>query len=618
MEHECFNDPEVAELLNGGFVAVKVDREERPDVDHLYMTAVQALVGQGGWPMTLLLTPELEPFFAGTYIPKPQLLDLLERAKSLWDEDREGIIANARDITASLSYHLGGSSVGVVGIDTVRLAADRALSDYDHVFGGFGGAPKFPTPLRPVMLLRAWKRFGKQAYLHAATDTLRKMRHGGMYDQVGFGFHRYSTDRTWTVPHFEKMLYDQALCVLAYLEAFEATREPFFAHVAEEVLTYVDRDLSDEAGGFHSAEDADSEGVEGKFYVWTDAELREVLGSELGAIAQEIFETTVNGNFQEEGLPPGSNVLRLAPRVDLEGTELANIRSLLLTARRRRNPPLKDDKVLADWNGLMIAAFARAGIVLGEASWTNRAIQAAEFVLNTMSQDGRLLHVYRGGKAKGAAGASDYGFMLWGLTELIQATRSVRFISAAVSLADTLLDDFEDAGEGGFFMASTDADDLFVRAKEFHEGAIPAGNGACAYALFRLHAISGEGRFGQAAARALAAFGSDLGRVPEASTSSVLAIDAQCGPTAVCVGVEARALRHEYVPNATIFELEVGTVGLPPFLQALVDVSTTGTFHVCHDGACDLPTSDPAEALTSLTGTRHTRKRAPKSDKPFG
>ncbi|HLK15537.1 MAG TPA: thioredoxin domain-containing protein [Fimbriimonadaceae bacterium] len=610
MEHECFNDPEVAAALNAGFVPIKVDREERPDVDHVYMTATQALTGSGGWPNTLLLTPDRKPFFAGTYIPKPHLLDLLERADALWKEDRAGLTSSAEGIASGLEGHLARSGGGPVGEELLRGAADALLANYDRRYGGFGQAPKFPTPLRIIHLIRSWKRFGKAGYLEAATGTLRAMRLGGIYDQLGFGLHRYSTDATWTVPHFEKMLYDQALAALAYLEAFEATREPFFAQVVEEILTYVDRDLSDPAGGFHSAEDADSEGIEGKCYVWTEAQVREVLGEERGLRARARFELSRDGNFHEPGLPLGSNVLRLDPMTRLDDPELAAIREELLAEREKRIPPLKDDKGLCDWNGLMLAAFARAGAVLGAEHWTERASRAADFLLETMKDmDGGLLHTYRLGKAQGAAGAQDYAFLLCGLVELVKATGEPGYLRAACGLADRLIRDFWDSEAGGFFMSPAGTDDLFVRAKEIEEGAIPSGNGVAALALTDLTHLTAEPRFGQVAEETLEAFGKDLARTPYAYTSAILALGVRAAPTVVVVGDPAGArfqealtqLRSVYSPGAAVLPLDAARVGeLDGFLAGLQPIEGSPAIYVCRDGRCELPTQNVESALKNL------------------
>ncbi|MHB8637679.1 MAG: thioredoxin domain-containing protein [Fimbriimonadaceae bacterium] len=615
MEHESFNDGAVAEALNAGFVAIKVDREERPDVDHLYMTATQALTGSGGWPNTLLLTPDRRPFFAGTYIPKPQLLDLLEQARGLWAADREGLAARAAEIAESLVAHLTRPAPGSLSPETLKRAADNLVSNYDKACGGFGNAPKFPTPQRLTYLLRAGRRFGKVAYQRAAIETMQQMRVGGIYDQVGFGLHRYSTDRTWTTPHFEKMLYDQALAVMAYLEAYEATRDPFFCAVAEEILLYVDRDLSDEAGGFHSAEDADSEGIEGKFYVWTEAQLGEILGPELGARAKALFETSRDGNFHEPGLAPGSNVLRLSAAADIGSQELADVRRPLLVARAKRVRPLKDDKILCDWNGLMIAAFARAGAVLAAPKWTARAARAADFVQSTLRMaDGALRHVHRLAKTQGAAGAQDYAFILWGLVELVQATGDAAYLRAASELADALIDGYWDAAGGGFFMAGAAAGDLFVRAKEIEEGAIPSGNGVAALALMRLAALTGAPRFQEYATRTLEAFGKDLNRSPEAFTTAILAFDLRDAPTVVLVGspdspefaLGLERLRRVYSPGATVLPLDAARLsefaGVSEFLAGLGAIEGRPTCYVCRDFACSLPTTDILVAVAALGG----------------
>ena len=615
MEEDSFVDPEVGRVLNDGFVAIKVDREQRPDVDHLYMAVTQSLTGSGGWPNTLLLTPDRKPFFAATFIPKAQLLDLLERAKRAWRSDRAAIEANADEIAGHLIRGLQRSAAGPLSPVLVAKAATRLVARFDPEFGGFGQAPKFPTPQNLTLLLRAWRRTGEEGCRAAALATLRAMRRGGVYDQVGFGFHRYSTDRTWTVPHFEKMLYDQALATPAYLEAFQASGDPFFRSVAEEILTYVDRDLSDPQGGFHSAEDADSEGEEGKFYLWSEEELEAVLGGELGSRARAMFETRAEGNYAEEasGRRSGVNVLRLAPDVDLASPELAEIRGRLLSARGKRSRPLLDDKAMCDWNGLTIAAFARAGAVLGEAKWTARARRAADFVLKTMrSGAGAFPHTYRQGRVQGDPGLQDYAFLLWGLVELIQATGEPLYLVAARDLADVMIRDFWDAEEGGFFMSGVAATDLLARTKDANDGAIPSGNGAAALALTVLARLTADRRYEEYASRTLGAFGADMERVPDAFVTAVLAFGLRGGADVVLVGRssepesgEALArLRSVYSPTSVILpvdsERSAEYADASAFLAGLTALDGKPTAYVCRDFICALPTTDIAAVVASL------------------
>jgi uncharacterized protein YyaL (SSP411 family) len=615
MEEDSFVDPEVGRVLNEGFVAIKVDRETRPDVDHLYMVATQSLAGRGGWPNTLLLTPDLKPFFAATFIPKAQLLDLLSRAREVWVSERVGVEASAGEISAGLVRSLQRPSAGSLSQSLFREAADHLLARFDPEYGGFGHSPKFPTPQNLVYLLRASRRLADEKYRNAAFATLRAMRHGGIYDQVGFGFHRYSTDRTWTIPHFEKMLYDQALAALAYLEAFQASREPFFRAVVEEILTYVDRDLSDSEGGFHCAEDADSDGEEGTYYLWSEEELVAVLGPELGAKAKTWFETRPGGNHADEatGHRTGSNVLRLAIDANLASADLAEIRGRLLAARRKRVPPLKDDKVLCDWNGLMLAAFSRAGSQLNEPKWTARAQRAADFILSTMSmKTGRLHHTYRRGRTQDEPGVQDYGSFLWGLTELIQATGDPAYLSAARDLAEVMIRDFWDPDRGGFFMSGAEATDLLARTKEAHDGAIPSGNGVSAYALSVLARLTADQRYAEYASLALGAFGGEIKRAPDEFVTAMLAYGLNGGADVILVGTrnerafgEALArLRSVYAPTAVILPVEplnqAGFREADEFLASLKSINGKPTVYMCRGSVCDLPTTDIETAVASL------------------
>jgi uncharacterized protein YyaL (SSP411 family) len=546
MAHESFEDAEVARLLNEAFVCVKVDREERPDVDDAYMAVCQAMTGSGGWPLTVLLTPDKKPFLAGTYFPKASrfgrigMVDLVPRITEAWRTQRTELVAQAGHVLE----HVGSSASapGDLPADVLAKAEESLARRFDPAHGGFGGAPKFPSPHTLLFLLRRHARTREAAPLGMVVRTLDAMAAGGIRDHLGGGFHRYSTDAHWLLPHFEKMLYDQAMLAMAYTEAFQAAGEERFAAVARETLDYVLRDLKDPAGGFRCAEDADSEGVEGRFYVWTKAEVDAALAHDAGLVAAA-YGVTAEGNFHDEAThrPTGANVLHLPrplaevakakglPLSDLEH-RLAGARAALLTARGRRVRPQLDDKVLADWNGLAIAAFAKAGAALGEPRYVQAAVDAALFLRREMvRKDGRLRHRWKAGARDEAAFLDDHALLLWGLLELHDATLDASWLEWAVQVA-VGLGRFRDRDGGGWFLSPDDGEDLGVRRKEAYDGALPAGNAIAAWSLVRLALLTGETRWEDEAAAAVRAFGGLAGQHPQAFTGLLLAHDLAAGP----------------------------------------------------------------------------------------
>ncbi|MEK7358788.1 MAG: thioredoxin domain-containing protein, partial [Planctomycetota bacterium] len=435
MEHESFEDEEVAKILNEHFVSIKVDREERPDIDHVYMTVCQAMTGTGGWPLNLFLTPQKKPFYAGTYFPKterygnPGLIAILKQIANLWNTNKESIIASSEQATQVLQSMKTTSSGEVLTVETLKQAYGQLRNNYDGLYGGFGSAPKFPTPHNYTFLLRWWKRSSDHMPLEMVEKTLDRMGHGGLYDQLGGGFHRYSTDEYWLVPHFEKMLYDQAQLVIAYLETYQATGKAFYADIARGVLDYVLRDMTSPDGGFFSAEDADSEGVEGRFYVWTSDEIIKILGEKDGRIICNYYDVSKEGDFEDN-----NNILRVDKPVDafvkLEGIGLGEFQKLLgsareklFQAREQRIHPHKDDKILTSWNGLMISAFARGAQALDKPQYTRAAAQAADFVLSDLRKtDGTLLRCYRLDEAFIPAYLDDYAYFVGSLIDLYETT----------------------------------------------------------------------------------------------------------------------------------------------------------------------------------------------------
>ena len=641
MEHESFEHPEAARALNEAFVCVKVDREERPDVDAIYMAVCQAMTGHGGWPLTVLLTPERRPFFAATYLPRESrpdrtgLVELTARVTEAWRTQRAGLGATADRITEALAGEMGARPApDTPGPEVLDRAAARLAARFDERNGGFGTAPKFPTPHHLLFLLRAWARTGEGAFLMIVEDTLRAMRRGGIHDHLGGGFHRYATDARWLLPHFEKMLYDQALLAMACTEAHQATGEPGFRATAEGIFTYVARDLTSPEGAFFSAEDADSlndrgEKEEGAFYVWTEDELRAVLGEADFAVARALYGTAPEGNFADEATrqKTGANVLHhpadlgaIAEDLGMPSSELAAreaaIRERLFEERERRPRPLLDDKVLTDWNGLMIAALAKAARAFDAPELAERAARAAGFLLDTMRDgEGRLLHRYHSGEAGIPAFLDDYAFLAWGLVELYQGTFEERWLRAALDLHREALSRFADAARGGYFLTADGAADLIVRPKEAYDGAIPSGQAVMASNALRLGRMTGDTALEDAAARALAADAA-VTAYPDAHTFWMTALAFAVGPAqeVVIAGdraaddtrAMAAALGRVYAPNAVVLlrapgEGEAPIAALAPFTEAQTALGGRATAYVCEGYACQAPTTDPAEAVRLLS-----------------
>jgi uncharacterized protein YyaL (SSP411 family) len=634
MERESFEDLEVAALLNDGFVPVKVDREERPDVDTVYMTVAQMMTGHGGWPLTVVMTPNKDPFFAGTYFPKESrhgrigMLDLLPRLSELWRERRSEALNSAGQIATALWQSAHGESPGATdqassATDELgRPALDDAFQQLSRVFdplqGGFGRAPKFPTPHNLRFLLRYWRRTGETKALEMVERTLRAMRQGGIYDHVGFGFHRYSTDARWMLPHFEKMLYDQALLLMTYVEAFLATGQRGYAEVAAEVIEYVLRDLRDAGGAFHSAEDADSEGREGQFYVWTDEQLGEVLDDDDARFVRRIFNFDRRGNFAEEatGQRTGENVLHAgrswsdaAGSLGISETEVlerwSRVRERLLAAREGRIRPQKDDKVLTDWNGLMIAALAQAAAALERPEYLKAAAEAWEFVRSKMiDPEGRLLHRYRDEDAAIPAFADDYAFLIWGLLELYETSLEAEHLREALRLNGELLERFWDGERGGLYQTAAGSAELPVRSREIYDGAVPSANSVAMLNLLRLGRLTADAELENRALAIEAAFAERVRQVPSAHTQLLAAVDFRLGPSREVVivgepeGSDTDALlgvlRGHFDPRTVVLFRPAGEDGgevtrLAPFTKEMREIDGRASAYVCRDYACERP-----------------------------
>jgi len=627
MERESFENHEVAKFMNEAFVSIKVDREERPDLDHIYMTVCQILKGSGGWPLTIIMTPDKRPFFAATYIPKETrfgrmgMMDLIPRVTQVWKERREEVLGSADKILAALKTVEKEPSGVEPDTSTLDKAYQELAGRFDENFGGFSKAPKFPTPHNFFYMLRYWKRTGNQKALGMVEKTLQEMRQGGIYDHVGFGFHRYSTDQEWLVPHFEKMLYDQAMLAIAYVEAYQVTGKKNDRKTAEEIFSYVLRDMTAPTGGFYSAEDADSEGVEGKFYVWTEEEIRMVLPREEADLIINVFHVEKRGNFLEEatGERKGANILHLKRSLsevasDLKMAEknlqdrLEAARQKLFAVREERIHPYKDDKILTDWNGLMIAALAKGSRVFGEATYAEGAKKAVDFIFDQMrSPNGRLWHRFRDGQAGITASVDDYAFLIWGLIELYEATFDARYLKTAMELNEEMLKHFWDGKSGGLFFTPDDGEDLIVRKKEIYDGAVPSGNAVAMLNLLRLGRFTGQSLLEERAMKIGRAFSEAVEQFPSGYTQFLVALDFVIGPSYEVVVVghsEAedtkemlKALSTRFIPNkVTLFrptEIESPSIDqLAEYIKHQVSLDGKATAYVCVNFACNQPTTE--------------------------
>lgn len=635
MAHESFEDSEVAALMNDVFVSIKVDREERPDIDKLYMEVCQMVTGSGGWPLTIIMSPDRKPFFAATYLPKSSLggrigmLELIPRVKELWENNRSALTEDAEKISTGLKKMSAVGQGKELGEAEISTAVRQFNSIFDSRHGGFGHAPKFPTPHNLLFLLRYWKQTGDEKALQIVEKTLVAMRMGGVYDHVGFGFHRYSTDQEWLLPHFEKMLYDQALLAMAYIEAYQATSKEFYADVAKEIFAYVLREMTAPEGAFYSAEDADSEGEEGKFYVWTDKEIIEILGDKEARLFMDVFSIDPEGNFRDEasGRQTGTNILHLRKTIESRAEvldisveslrkQLEESREKLFAYREKRVRPGKDDKILTDWNGLMISAFAKGAQAFDEPALMEAAERATEFVLSEMKDtDGRLLHRYREGQAAIPAYLDDYAFMVMALLDLYETTFDVEHLKAALDMNSFLIKHFWDENGGGLYFTTDDADELLVRSKEIYDGAVPSGNSVAALNLMRLAHMTGDSALEEKAIEIGKAFSKQIQSAPAAHAFIMMAVGFGVwdsfeivivgDPEAPDTLAMAQAFRKQYTPNAVAIlkpteEKGMEIINIAPFTEMQAPIDGKATAYVCVGRACKSPTTEIGEMLKQL------------------
>jgi hypothetical protein len=628
MERESFEDEEIAAFLNRHFIAIKVDREERPDIDSVYMTAVNILTGRGGWPMTVIMTPHKEPFFGGTYFPprkgvrgsRAGLIDILAEMLRIYTEEPEAVVARAQELSQRVEQAAAlQPGPGVPSDKVIVVAAQNLARGFDRVNGGFSGAPKFPQPSRLSLLLRYARRTRDPGATAMVTTTLDKMAAGGIYDHVGGGFHRYSTDAQWLVPHFEKMLYDNAQLAVVYLEAWEHTGDPAYQRVAREILDYVAGEMTAPEGGFYSATDADSptpdgHDEEGWFFTWTPGELEQLLGADDAAVVSAAYGVTGRGNFE------GRNILhrvktdrevgaqlRIPPKRVAE--VLASARSTLYEARKLRPPPIRDEKIIAAWNGMMITAFAQAGWMLDEPRYAAVASRAAGFVLTRMrTEDGALVRTYREGKKGSSSFLDDYASMVGACLDLYEATGRVVWLVSAVELQSDQDARYLDPQSGGYYLTPSGGETLLVREKPAYDRAVPSGNSVAARNLLRLHDFTGDAKWRSRAERLFASLGFRVTRSPNGYPLLLVALDHYYDtPLEVAIVAPlkqeeaaplAERLRKTFVPNkafAVLTDIQAAEQQAQvPWLEGKRAMGGKSTAYVCERGRCDLPTPNPA------------------------
>ncbi|HMG34784.1 MAG TPA: thioredoxin domain-containing protein [Blastocatellia bacterium] len=627
MEHESFENPEIARLMNENFVCIKVDREERPDIDSIYMNAVQMMTGHGGWPMTVFLTPDLKPFYGGTYYPPedrrgmPGFPRVLMAIVDSYKNRSEDITQSADAITTELRRtNRMVSSNEMLTTEVLNQAFSALLPGFDKTDGGFGSAPKFPPSMTLMFLLRHHARTNSSEALAMVELTLKRMAGGGMYDQLGGGFARYSVDAHWLVPHFEKMLYDNALLVRVYLYAYQQTRNPEYRRVAEETLEYIVRDMTDSTGAFYSSEDADSEGEEGKFYVWTPEQIFEVLGEQDGSIFCAFFNVTRQGNFEhgKSILNSPFTIQEFAEETGRTEEEVRRVvtsgKSRLFQVRESRIRPGRDDKSLAAWNAMMLTAFSEAASILGRDDYLMVAKRNGDFIINSLEREGRLLRTYKAGRSKLNGYLEDYAYAVEAMLSLFEASFDLKYFEHARKLADAMIELFWDSNEGGFFFTSSDHEELITRTKEYFDNATPSGNSVAALALQKLGILTQEIKYQQHAVEILRATRAIVSRYPSAFGYLLCALDFYLSePKEIAIvgepdSHEVRLLREQiygrFLPNKVVAGAGDNTPEAADIVRLLADRKRVGgaaTAYVCRNNVCLEPATSPEELSVQLS-----------------
>lgn len=618
MEHESFEDEATAAVMNEHFVSIKVDLEERPDVDQIYMTFVQMTSGHGGYPLNVFLTPDKLPFFGGTYFPPvnrynmPSFQRILLSIADAWQNKRDELLHSANDILGEMQR------VSVVDAATEGLSLDSLDSaflsftrSFDHVNGGFGGAPKFPPPMSLEFLLRYYHRTKDENALAMVKKTCDAMASGGIYDQLGGGFHRYTVDAIWLVPHFEKMLYDNAQLARIYLHLFQITKDEFYKRVAVETLEYVKREMTGASGGFYTAQDADSEGAEGKFFVWMPEEITEILGADEARIFNFYFDVTEHGNFEEKNILNVKNSIEtVAAQFEISEDELKEIlkrgREKLFIEREKRIKPFRDEKVLTAWNGLMLATFAEASAILDSEDYLSIAKRNADFIKGNLQKDGYLLRTYKDGQAKLNAYLEDYANFADGLTELFQASGEVKYLTEAKRLADLMITEFWDEEAGGFFFTANNHEELLMRSKDFYDNATPSGNSAAADALLKLAKLIGDERYERFAVTVLRLIAPQIRSYPQAFGRALSSLEFYLNPVKeiVIIGERGneleREVRREYLPNKVVVLCEKELSNAIPLLENRQMIEGKPTAFVCENFTCQQPVTTAEELSKQL------------------
>ncbi len=632
MERESFEDERIAQLMNEHFVNIKVDREERPDLDQVYMNAVQMMTGHGGWPMTVFLTPDLVPFYGGTYFPPtdrhnlPGFPRVLAAVAEAYRQDPEGVAQTAASVLNELRRMTTASESSTTpSTATLDLAHGSIARTYDRRFGGFGSAPKFPAPAALEFLLRTHLRNGDEAALEMCTETCRRMAAGGIYDQLGGGFHRYSTDARWLVPHFEKMLYDNAQLARLYLHAYQATGEELFRRVTVETLDYVAREMTDAGGGFYSTQDADSEGIEGKFFVWTVAEVVELLGRDDAAKFCAYYGVTEEGNFEDANILHVPRPIEVVAReLGLSVEELTDAcergRRVLFDAREQRIKPARDEKAIAAWNGLMLTAFAEAAAVFARTDYREIAERNADFLLARLRRDDALLHVFKDGHAKQQGFLDDYACAAQGMLALYEATGTLRWLEAALELTEEMMREFWDEEEGGFFYTARSGEQLIVRQKDFFDNATPSGNSVAAELLLRFAVLTERQDYQRKAVNIFRLMHDNMTRFPSAFGYLLGALDFYLSTPLEIVLINARedadadALAAEvwrrYLPHKVVApkaEADEAAARLVPLLRERPALGGRATAYVCEHYTCRQPVTTPEELAAQLDARRRAQ-----------
>ena len=633
MEKESFEDNDVANLMNEVFISVKVDREERPDIDGIYMSVCQMLTGGGGWPLTIIMSPDKKPFFAGTYLPKQDrfgrmgMMSLIPGINNVWKNRRAEINKSAEEIYSALNSSLPKRS----GEELNEKVLDKAFNNFVNLFdsenGGFGVAPKFPSPHNLLFLLRYWKRKNSEKALLMVEKTLFEMRKGGIYDHIGSGFHRYSTDKLWLVPHFEKMLYDQAMLVIAYTETYQAAKKDIYKETAIEILDYVLRDMTSPEGGFYSAEDADSEGIEGKFYVWKGNEIKNLLSKDEADLFFNVFNIKTEGNWidQVHDENTGTNILHLQKEIKTLADELSinekllnqklkTIKEKLFIFREKRIHPFKDTKILTDWNSLMISALSKAAQVFDNNEYYEAAEKAVYFILkNSADKNGRLLHRFKDGEAGIYANVDDYAFFIACLLDLYETGFNTSYLKTAVDLNNDLIKYFWDGEEGAFFFTPSDGEKLLIRQKEIYDGAVPSGNSVAILNLLRIGRITGNSDYEKKASKIFKTFSVMIENSPQAFTQTLAALDFAIGPSKEIIisGKKdsssakemLKMIRGKYIPNKVIAfssgekdQLEI----ISPLFNEYTPIGNKTTVYVCENYRCKMPVTSIEELKNTI------------------